>query len=178
VRQRFGGGDCRRCPRSEGHRQDRGRRIRGDHFCGDTREHGAPVSPARTRDHGWCGVRCRIGEGQRGRVRLGPRYVPGHPMAGSELHGLDGADASMFEAAVWVLTPTAATSDSAFNLVAETVTRFGAEVVALQPAQHDDLVAMVSHVPHLTAATLMGWPTSDRRSIWRSCASQRVASGT
>lgn len=91
-----------------------------------------------------------------------PRYVPGHPMAGSELHGLDGADASMFEAAVWVLTPTDASSDAAFNLVAETVTRFGAEVVALQPAQHDDLVAMVSHVPHLTAATLMG--LADERS--------------
>ncbi|MEY4031699.1 MAG: putative prephenate dehydrogenase, partial [Actinomycetota bacterium] len=59
-----------------------------------------------------------------------PRYIPGHPMAGSELHGLDGADASMFEAAVWVLTPTESTSDSAFNLVAETVTRLGAEVVA------------------------------------------------
>lgn len=91
-----------------------------------------------------------------------PRYIPGHPMAGSELHGLDGADASMFEAAVWVLTPTESTSDSAFNLVAETVTRLGAEVVALQPAQHDDLVAMVSHVPHLTAATLMG--LADERS--------------
>ena len=91
-----------------------------------------------------------------------PRYVPGHPMAGSELHGLDGADASMFEGAVWVLTPTDATSDDAFNLVAGTVTRFGAEVVALQPAQHDDLVAMVSHVPHLTAATLMG--LADERS--------------
>ena len=91
-----------------------------------------------------------------------PRYIPGHPMAGSELHGLDGADASMFEAAVWVLTPTESTSDSAFNLVAETVTRLGPEVVALQPAQHDDLVAMVSHVPHLTAATLMG--LADERS--------------
>ncbi|MEY3588852.1 MAG: putative prephenate dehydrogenase [Actinomycetota bacterium] len=91
-----------------------------------------------------------------------PRYIPGHPMAGSELHGLDGADASMFEAAVWVLTPTDATSDATFNLVAETVTRFGAEVVALRPAQHDDLVAMVSHVPHLTAATLMG--LADERS--------------
>lgn len=91
-----------------------------------------------------------------------PRYVPGHPMAGSELHGLDGADASMFEAAVWVLTPTDFSSDDAFNLVAETVTRFGAEVVALKPAQHDDLVAMVSHVPHLTAATLMG--LADERS--------------
>ena len=93
---------------------------------------------------------------------MNPRYVPGHPMAGSELHGLDGADASMFEGAVWVLTPTGETSDDAFNLVAGTVTRFGAEVVALQPEQHDDLVAMVSHVPHLTAATLMG--LADERS--------------
>ena len=91
-----------------------------------------------------------------------PRYIPGHPMAGSELHGLDGADATMFEGAVWVLTPGDSASDDAFNLVAGTVTRFGAEVVALSPAQHDDLVAMVSHVPHLTAATLMG--LADERS--------------
>lgn len=85
-----------------------------------------------------------------------PRYVPGHPMAGSELHGLDGADRSMFEGAVWVLTPTSTSSDGAFAGVAETVSKFGAEVVALEPQQHDDLVALVSHVPHLTAATLMG----------------------
>lgn len=85
-----------------------------------------------------------------------PRYVPGHPMAGSELHGLDGADASMFDGAVWVLTPTRGSSDSAFAAVAEIVNKFGAEVVALGPEQHDDLVALVSHVPHLTAATLMG----------------------
>ena len=36
------------------------------------------------------------------------------------------------------------------------VSRLGAEVVALDPVRHDDIVAMVSHVPHLTAATLMG----------------------
>lgn len=85
-----------------------------------------------------------------------PRFVPGHPMAGSELHGLDGADASMFEGAVWVLTPTPSTSDDAFSGVAGIVSRLGAEVVALAPERHDDIVAMVSHVPHLTAATLMG----------------------
>ena len=84
------------------------------------------------------------------------RFVPGHPMAGSELHGLDGADATMFETAVWVLTPTQRTSDDAFAGVAGVVSRLGAEVVALDPVRHDDIVAMVSHVPHLTAATLMG----------------------
>jgi prephenate dehydrogenase len=84
-----------------------------------------------------------------------PRFVPGHPMAGSELDGLDGADAAMFEGAVWVLTPTASTTDASFAAVASVVASLGAEVVALAPARHDALVAVVSHVPHLTAATLM-----------------------
>lgn len=83
------------------------------------------------------------------------RFVPGHPMAGSELDGLDGADATMFDGAVWVLTPTASTADDAFSYVAGLVTAMGAEVVALDPVTHDEVVAIVSHVPHLTAATLM-----------------------
>jgi len=84
------------------------------------------------------------------------RFIPGHPMAGSELDGLDGADASMFDGATWVLTPNAQSSDETFSIVAGLVSRFGAEVVALDPERHDDVVAVVSHVPHLTAATLMG----------------------
>lgn len=84
-----------------------------------------------------------------------PRFVGGHPMAGSELEGLDGADPNLFEGAVWVLTPTASTSDETFSAVAEVVNSLGAEIVALDPDRHDDLVAIVSHVPHLTAATLM-----------------------
>lgn len=84
------------------------------------------------------------------------RFVPGHPMAGSELDGLDGADPALFEGATWVLTPTENTSDDAFALVAGTVASLGADVVALPPESHDRLVAVVSHVPHLTAAALMG----------------------
>jgi prephenate dehydrogenase len=85
-----------------------------------------------------------------------PRFVGGHPMAGSELEGLDGADPALFEGAVWVLTPTPATSDDAFATVARVVRLLGAEVVGLPPDRHDRVVAVVSHVPHLTAATLMG----------------------
>jgi prephenate dehydrogenase len=84
-----------------------------------------------------------------------PRFVPGHPMAGSEQHGLDGADGDMFEGAIWVLTPTSVTSDAAFSTVARVVSVLGAEVVVLPPERHDALVAVVSHVPHLTAATMM-----------------------
>ena len=84
------------------------------------------------------------------------RFVGGHPMAGSELDGLDGAQADLFEGAVWVLTPGVDSDDTVFAGVASVVASFGAEVVALSPERHDQLVAVVSHVPHLTAATLMG----------------------
>lgn len=90
-----------------------------------------------------------------------PRFVGGHPMAGSELEGLDGAEASLFAGAVWVLTPTATTADTTFSTVASIVAELGAEVVAVPPQRHDELVAVISHVPHLTAATLMGL-ASDR----------------
>ena len=85
-----------------------------------------------------------------------PRFVGGHPMAGSEQEGVEGADPELFEGAVWVLTPTNDTAGDAYTQVASVVTSFGAEVVAVAPDRHDALVAVVSHVPHLTAATLMG----------------------
>jgi prephenate dehydrogenase len=92
-----------------------------------------------------------------------PRYVGGHPMAGSELEGVDGARAELFEGAMWVLTPVPGTDDDAYREIHAVVSSFGAEVIALPPQRHDSMVAMVSHVPHLTAATLMG--LADERSV-------------
>lgn len=85
-----------------------------------------------------------------------PRFVGGHPMAGSEQLGVEGSDPAMFEGAVWVLTPVAQTDPDGFALVDSVVRSLGAEPVALSPERHDALVAVVSHVPHLTAAALMG----------------------
>ena len=84
------------------------------------------------------------------------RFIGGHPMAGSELAGLDGADESLFEGAVWVLTPSVESADATFETLAKIITSLGAEVVVLDAQRHDRLVAVVSHLPHLTAATLMG----------------------
>ncbi len=84
-----------------------------------------------------------------------PRFVGGHPMAGSEQVGVEGASGDLFVGATWVLTPTATTDPDAYARVRTVLVELGATVVALAPAQHDSLVAVVSHVPHLTAATLM-----------------------
>ncbi len=83
------------------------------------------------------------------------RYVGGHPMAGSEQEGLAGASADLFVGATWVLTPTGRTDPSVFAEVRTWVTGFGAEAVAVAPELHDELVAVVSHVPQLAASTLM-----------------------
>jgi prephenate dehydrogenase len=85
-----------------------------------------------------------------------PRFVGGHPMAGSEREGPDGADGELFAGATWVLTPTSGTDPAAFSKIQSVIASLGADLVALAPDRHDELVAMVSHVPHLTAAALMG----------------------
>jgi prephenate dehydrogenase len=84
-----------------------------------------------------------------------PRYVGGHPMAGSEQEGVDGARADLFEGATWVLTPVSTTDDQALARIRSIVSSLGAEAVSIPPDRHDEMVAIVSHVPHLTAATLM-----------------------
>jgi prephenate dehydrogenase len=89
------------------------------------------------------------------RPDLAPRFVGGHPMAGSEQDGLEGAEAELFAGATWVLTPTEHTEIGAFTRVRNLVAALGAEVVAVTPEHHDALVAVVSHVPQLAATTLM-----------------------
>jgi len=89
-----------------------------------------------------------------------PRFIGGHPMAGSEQIGLSGAAPDLFEGAVWVLTPTSATDLNAFERLHGVVAKLGADVLVLTPDDHDRLVALVSHVPHLVAATLMNAATA------------------
>jgi prephenate dehydrogenase len=86
---------------------------------------------------------------------LGPgRYVGGHPMAGSERNGPEAADGTLFQGATWVLTPTDATDDSALHRLSGLLRGFGARVLALPPEQHDELVAIVSHLPQVAASAL------------------------
>ena len=81
--------------------------------------------------------------------------VGGHPMAGSHEHGPETAMADMFVGATWLLTPTASTNQAALDRMTALVADVGAQPVVVDPKAHDLLVAVISHVPQLTATTLM-----------------------
>jgi prephenate dehydrogenase len=83
------------------------------------------------------------------------RFLGGHPMAGSELRGLSGARAELFRETTWVLTPTDRTSPSTYSALHGILREIGANVVAISAEDHDRLVAIASHVPHLLAGSLM-----------------------
>jgi len=84
-----------------------------------------------------------------------PRFLGGHPMAGSELRGLAGARADLFQGCTWVLTPTPTTRPETYTALHGILRELGATVVAVDAADHDRLVAVASHVPHLLAGALM-----------------------
>jgi prephenate dehydrogenase len=83
------------------------------------------------------------------------RFLGGHPMAGSELRGLSGARFDLFQGTTWVLTPTDRTSPSTYSTLHGILREIGANVVAVSADDHDRLVAIASHVPHLLAGSLM-----------------------
>lgn len=97
---------------------------------------------------------------EKARPDAAARFVGGHPMAGSEQDGVEGAHADLFVGASWVLTPTPATDDAAYTRLRTLLRSFGAEVVTVTPDDHDVLVAFVSHVPQLAASTLMDVATA------------------
>ena len=75
-------------------------------------------------------------------------------MAGSERSGPEAADPHLFDAATWVLTPTVDTDDDVLPTLSVLLRALGARVVALSPARHDELVAIVSHLPQVAASAL------------------------
>ena len=82
-------------------------------------------------------------------------FVPGHPIAGSERHGVRAANPNLFEKHRVILTPVAETAESARLTVARLWSELGAEVLSMTPAHHDSVLAQTSHLPHLLAYGLV-----------------------
>ncbi|MDR1421836.1 MAG: prephenate dehydrogenase/arogenate dehydrogenase family protein [Coriobacteriales bacterium] len=119
-------------------------------------------------------------------LRDSTRYIPGHPMAGSEVNGIDGARAGLFSGAHWILCPNATTDSALFLRLHEFVTTLGARSISLPREEHDDAIAIVSHVPHVVASALMqlaGEHAGERQELFRLAAggfkdTTRIAAGS
>ncbi len=102
------------------------------------------------------------------------RFLPGHPMAGKEIGGIEQADAELFRGAVWLFTPAdgrwpmgdgQSTSDresavshapsaSHQRAFVSAVQTLGARVVTMEAARHDRLCAWISHLPQMLSTAL------------------------
>lgn len=83
------------------------------------------------------------------------QFIGGHPMAGSEKDGIKAARSSMYENAYYFLTPSENTTQNTIEKIKTLVTEMKAYPIIVTPQEHDKIVAMISHIPHLTAAMLV-----------------------
>ena len=84
------------------------------------------------------------------------RFVPSHPIAGTENSGAAAAFPQLFAGKNVILTPQAETSPAAVRRVREAWLACGARIVRLDAGQHDYIFAAVSHLPHVAAFSLVG----------------------
>jgi prephenate dehydrogenase len=84
-----------------------------------------------------------------------PRFVGGHPLAGSETAGVRYAREDLFDGATWYLTPTPTTSGILYERLHRLLRTLGARPVAIEPETHDTILATVSHLPHVLANVLV-----------------------
>jgi prephenate dehydrogenase len=100
--------------------------------------------------------------------------VGGHPMCGKETSGWEAADAVLYRDKLFVLTPTARSSEAALAAAAELAREVGARVLVMEAERHDQIVAAMSHLPFAVAASLVGaveeWAQGDEE-VWKLAAS-------
>ncbi|BAN49647.1 bifunctional prephenate dehydrogenase/3-phosphoshikimate 1-carboxyvinyltransferase [Metapseudomonas resinovorans] len=83
------------------------------------------------------------------------RFVPGHPIAGSEKSGVEAANSSLFRRHKVILTPLANTDPAALQCVDQLWRALGADVEHMDVEHHDEVLAATSHLPHLLAFGLV-----------------------
>ncbi len=85
---------------------------------------------------------------------LAAHYVGAHPIAGSERSGVEASRADLFERSLCVLTPMDSTPEKLCDRARNFWASLGCHVESMTPAVHDEVLAQMSHVPHVLAAAL------------------------
>jgi len=91
---------------------------------------------------------------QRSPLPNGCRFLGGHPIAGGEKAGPEAATATLFENRAVVLTPTTTCDQAAVDTLRTFWETLGARVSCMSPQEHDRVLAMTSHLPHVLSTIL------------------------
>ena len=88
---------------------------------------------------------------------LPDRIAPlgGHPMAGKEKSGLEAAESTLFRDRVFVFTPVSRTCPETLEIGQQLAAAIGSRPIILDPERHDQLAAVISHVPHLVSSSIV-----------------------
>lgn len=82
-------------------------------------------------------------------------FIGGHPMTGSDKTGYHNSYALLMENAYYILTPTSMTPDSNLDILGKLLEEMGSIPIILDPKEHDEITAAISHLPHIIAAQLV-----------------------
>lgn len=82
------------------------------------------------------------------------KFIPSHPMAGTEHNGWDYAFPDLFKGAVWAVTPKEDTDKKDYETLKSVIEELGAKTILTTPQEHDKAVALISHTPMLIAQAL------------------------
>ncbi len=85
----------------------------------------------------------------------GLTFIGGHPMAGSEKKGYSAASEFLFENAYYILTPLNSTNSHQIEVMTNFVKKIKAIPIVISPKHHDNIVSVISHVPHIIASSLV-----------------------
>lgn len=100
------------------------------------------------------------------------QFVPGHPVAGAEKSGPDAASADLYRGRKVILTPLAENAPGSVERVRDAWAACGARLYTMTPDEHDDVLSMISHLPHVLAYALVdqvcGHPRTD--TLWQHAA--------
>ncbi|GAB5470638.1 MAG: prephenate/arogenate dehydrogenase family protein [Rhodospirillales bacterium] len=93
-------------------------------------------------------------------IPSGVHLLPGHPVAGSEASGPEAGFAELFEHRYCILTPPPGSDERAVERLSQLWQACGSMVEVMEPAHHDRVLAITSHLPHLIAYTIVGTATN------------------
>ena len=108
---------------------------------------------------------------------LHPRFVASHPMAGTASAGVEAGQAGLFRGRPWIATPEAGTDPAALDVVRSLAQCLGSRWHTASAEQHDQAVALISHMPVLVSAALLRTAGDERDPEIRQLAQSLASSG-